>query len=249
MLNHREIGKLPPLIRLSRNGRSFEARRAEIGSIDVKDGQIRIADAEWVDQVPALPIRVPCGTHAAYAYQWLHRIDPINVCVVFAFSLEQAVKSRQLRIETDIRPDLTDGIIVDTAKVAMQSSTQLTLTSGLGDGYYPIMANYDMHSEVQSLVVDFKVWKVSSYILAPGQRLDEFGMVETVENLPEDPVETARINASYRQMTLNRVAAEIVSGARFQSGPPCPSCGKPLRTAKARQCFLCGYRADRNATT
>ena len=29
---------------------------------------------------------------------------------------------------------------------------------------------------------------------------------------------------------------------KWSSGPPCPSCGKPLRTALARQCFLCGAR-------
>jgi hypothetical protein len=25
-------------------------------------------------------------------------------------------------------------------------------------------------------------------------------------------------------------------------GPPCPKCGRPLRTAKAQQCFLCGAK-------
>ena len=249
MLDHREIGNLPPSIRLSRNGRPIEARRAEIGSITVEDHKIRIADAAWADQVPALPVRVPRGSHAVHAYQWLHRIGPINVCVVVPFSSAPVVKARQLRIETDIRPDLTDGIIVDTAEVALRSSNTLTVASGLGDGYYPIIANYDADSQVQSLVVDFKVWDAGNYVLAHGQRLDEFGIPEAVENLPEDPVEKAQSRALYRQERLSRVAADIASGTRFQSGPPCPSCGKPLRTAKARQCFLCGYRAGGTAAT
>ena len=29
-------------------------------------------------------------------------------------------------------------------------------------------------------------------------------------------------------------------GAEPPSGPPCPSCGTPLRTAEAQQCFGCG---------
>lgn len=27
---------------------------------------------------------------------------------------------------------------------------------------------------------------------------------------------------------------------RSRPGPPCPECGEPLRTSKARQCFNCG---------
>jgi len=28
---------------------------------------------------------------------------------------------------------------------------------------------------------------------------------------------------------------------QLSNGPPCPQCGKPLRTSKAQQCFVCGW--------
>ena len=33
-----------------------------------------------------------------------------------------------------------------------------------------------------------------------------------------------------------------LSEPQVNKGPPCPKCGKPLRTAKAQQCFLCGAK-------
>jgi hypothetical protein len=36
---------------------------------------------------------------------------------------------------------------------------------------------------------------------------------------------------------INKRSAEFVQPGEFT---PCPHCGKPLRTSKARQCFECG---------
>jgi hypothetical protein len=32
------------------------------------------------------------------------------------------------------------------------------------------------------------------------------------------------------------------TASKNNQGPPCPTCGQPLRTAKARQCFKCGAK-------
>ena len=179
MIDYREIGKLPPSIRLSRNDRPFEAFRTQVGSVVVDDGRIRIADAEWVDDVPPLPVRVPRGTYPVHAYQWRHRGAGINVCVAIAFRRQLLPRTRQLVIETDIRPDLTEGIIVDTAEIAIRSSNLLRLASGLGDGYYPVFAIHNLGGQLQSLVVDFKIWHVRRYILLPGQEMDEYALVRS----------------------------------------------------------------------
>jgi hypothetical protein len=184
VLEHREIGNLPPSIQLSRNGRPIEARRAEIGSVTVEDGRLRIADAAWVDQVPALPVRVPRGTHPVHAYQWHHRGETINACVAISFRRQLLPVTRQLVIETDIRPDLTEGVIVDTAEVAVSASNVLRLSSGLGDGYYPVIANANLGLWLQSLVVDFKIWHLPRVILMPGQEMDEYGFVRSSRDGP-----------------------------------------------------------------
>jgi hypothetical protein len=35
---------------------------------------------------------------------------------------------------------------------------------------------------------------------------------------------------------------EQANAPKHHAGPPCPKCGQPLRTAKARQCFRCGAK-------
>lgn len=39
-----------------------------------------------------------------------------------------------------------------------------------------------------------------------------------------------------------RETMKTARAPKWSDGPPCPFCGKPLRTAEARQCFLCGAR-------
>jgi len=39
-----------------------------------------------------------------------------------------------------------------------------------------------------------------------------------------------------------RATQKQATSSKYSGGPPCPHCGKPLRTAQARQCFLCGAR-------
>jgi len=81
-----------------------------------------------------------------------------------------------LEIDNRCRPDLFEGIVVDSGHVTVAATNTITLASGLGDGYYPIFANYNFGFQLQSLILDFNVWKIRNYVILPGQRLDEFGL-------------------------------------------------------------------------
>ena len=132
-----------------------------------------------------------------------------------------AVVTRRLVIRTSIRPDLTEGIIVDSAEIALQSSNTLTIASGFGDGYYPVVANFNWGVLLQSVVVDFEASARGS----PRHEETGFGTGGVRE---------------FRDR-MERVTEELAKASRFRDGPPCPSCGEPLRTMKSKQCFLCGY--------
>lgn len=95
------------------------------------------------------------------------------------FRAQKFAVTRRLSIRTEIRPDLNEGIIVDTGEIAIQSDDSITMQAGLGDGYYPIFVNYNFGIVSQSVVVDFKIWEVDRRImLRPGQTLDDFGIVQ-----------------------------------------------------------------------
>jgi hypothetical protein len=177
MLNVVELAKRPESITFQRNGRAATARRVELGAVNVSNGQLRIADSAWVDDVPPLPVPVRSGTFPLYAYQWEHRGEAINVCLVLRLARPLFPKARQLVIETDIRPDLTEGVIVDSAEVTIKGDTSACVKSGLGDGYYPVFAVRNLFGGTQAIVVDFKLWHVARYILMPGQAQDEYGFV------------------------------------------------------------------------
>jgi hypothetical protein len=76
-----------------------------------------------------------------------------------------------------MRPDLTAGIIVDSAEIRIGSASALTHPAGLGDGYYPITGVYNFGLLARAVVLDFKLWHVRDVVLLPGQVLDEYGIV------------------------------------------------------------------------
>ena len=49
------------------------------------------------------------------------------------------------------------------------------------------------------------------------------------------------------KIAVESVIVDIELG-RIGAGPPCPRCGKPLRTKKARQCFQCGTDWHKNGS-
>jgi hypothetical protein len=53
-----------------------------------------------------------------------------------------------------------------------------------------------------------------------------------------------RVNAEHQRITGRVLGSRCLQVFHKVSdfGPACPCCGKPLRTAKAGQCFLCGWR-------
>lgn len=65
---------------------------------------------------------------------------------------------------------------------------------------------------------------------------EEFGHLDS-------EAETKATNEYHRQQRIKRMP-EVAASPRHAGGPPCPKCGKPLRTALARQCFLCGAKFD-----
>ncbi len=231
MLDHASIGGLPRSVRIPLGRGAIVAIRVEVGLLHVDDRRLWIADSRWADggwsdQVPPLPVRVPRGTFPVHAYRFSDEQDEIHACAVIAFRRASAVFSRRLAIRNVMRPDLTEGIIVDSAEIALHSSNTLAMASGFGDGYYPVVANQTWGLRLQSIVVDFEVWENGS----ADQGAEE--------------LDAAEVQERYRRERMRRVAEEIAKGTRFREGPPCPSCGEPLRTAKAKQCFLCGHKSD-----
>lgn len=56
--------------------------------------------------------------------------------------------------------------------------------------------------------------------------------------LKGDPVRAEKLREEMRRDHFARIA----SAPKNNQGPPCPRCGRPLRTAKAQQCFHCGAK-------
>jgi hypothetical protein len=54
----------------------------------------------------------------------------------------------------------------------------------------------------------------------------------------------AEFRRAYRDMTGEDLSPKcpLLHHKRSDFGPPCPACGKPLRSATASQCFLCGWK-------
>jgi hypothetical protein len=182
VLDHKAAARLPDRLSFTRNGRAAEARRVQVGEVDVAGRELKIADAAYGNEVPPLSVRVPDGRHGINTYQWAHTDGPISICLVVAFGCQRLPVARALKIANDMWPDLTAGIIVDSAEVRIGGASHLTLSSGLGDGYYPVVAVYNFGLFLQALVLDFEVWRVREVILVPGQVLDEFAMVRQVDH-------------------------------------------------------------------
>jgi hypothetical protein len=180
MLDHKAAARLPDRLPFSRNRRTVETRRVQLGEIEVAGHALKIADAAYGDEVRPLPVRAPDGRHAVHAYQWDHARGAINVCVVVAFRLQRLAVARPLVIANDMRPDLTGGIIVDSAEVRVSGASRVIVASGLGDGYYPVVGVYNFAWFLHAVVLDFEVWRVREIILLPGQELDEFAIVRQV---------------------------------------------------------------------
>lgn len=180
MLNHKATAQLPERLRFTCNGREAEASRIQLGEIEVAGGTLRVADVAYGDEALPLPVRVPDGRHTVYAYRWDHPRGPINVCAVMAFGRQRLAVARRLVIANTPRPDLTAGIIVDHAEVRIGGRSHVTLRSGLGDGYYPVIGMYNFGLFVQAVVLDFEVGRRRNVVLLPGQEFDEFGIVRVV---------------------------------------------------------------------
>ena len=58
--------------------------------------------------------------------------------------------------------------------------------------------------------------------------------------------EFEEVRAEYEQMTGRGLGNRCLQIFHRLSdfGPPCPQCGKSLRTAEAGQCWLCGWRRN-----
>lgn len=181
-IRYTTAGGVPDVIELKRNRRPISAERVLLGEIEVADRAITIADPSWVDETPRLPVRIENGVYPVYAYQWMHRSGPVNVCIVLYLSRDRWTVPRRLRIPNDIRPDLTEGVMVDTGEVAISGGNKIITQSGCGDGYYPVVANRSLRIRVQSIVVDFEVHRTANYGVGHGFKLDEYG----IPILPEE---------------------------------------------------------------
>lgn len=179
MLDYKTAARLPDQLSFARNGRAAEARRIRLGEIEIAGGELKVADVAYGDHTQPLPVRVPDGRHVVHGYRWDHPQWPINVCVVVAFRRQRFAVARPLVIANKLRPDLTAGIIVDHAEVRVRGVSGVTLPSGLGDGYYPVVGVYNFGLIPQAVVLDFQVWRTQNIVLLPGQVFDEFGMVRT----------------------------------------------------------------------
>jgi hypothetical protein len=177
VLDHEAAARLPERLPFSRNGRTIEVRRVRLGEIVVARQQLKIGDAAYGDDTQPIPIRVPNGRHSVHVYQWDHPRGPIYVCAVVAFGRQRWALARPLSIANNMRPDLAEGIIVDSGEVRIGSVSHVTLSSGLGDGYYPVIGVYTFGLFAQAVVLDFLVGSVREVILLPGQVLDEFAIV------------------------------------------------------------------------
>jgi hypothetical protein len=177
VLDHKAAARLPDRLRFTCNGREAEARRVQLGEVEVAGRALRVADVAYGDHTLPLPVRVPDGRHAVHAYRWDHPRGPINVCAVMAFGRQRLATARRLAIANALRPDLTAGIIVDHAEVRIGGTSHVTLPSGLGDGYYPVVGVFNFGLFVQAVVLDFEVGRPRNVVLLPGQELDEFGIV------------------------------------------------------------------------
>jgi hypothetical protein len=187
MLNYRALGRLPDVIAFTRGGRTLTAIRKDLGLIRIQDRRLWIADPLLVDAAPPLPVRPPGGAASVHTYLWDHPRGPVHVCVVVRFRRQRWAAIRRLAVRTDARPDLRGGVIVDSGEVAIQSAGAVRLTSGPGDGYYPVYAAYNFGVFVQAVIVDFEVWQVRRVVLMPGQELDEFGIVREVPPADAEP--------------------------------------------------------------
>jgi len=178
--DHKAAARLPDLLRFTCNGRAAGARRVQLGGIEVAGRALRVADVAFGYNAPPLPVRVPDGRHAVHAYRWDHPRGPINICAVVAFGRPRLAVNRRLVIGNPSRPDLTAGILVDHAEVRIAGTSHVTLPSGLGDGYYPVVGVYNFGLIVQAVVLDFEVGRPRNVVLRPGQEFGEFGIVRHV---------------------------------------------------------------------
>lgn len=176
-LDYCAVAALPKQLCFERLGRSIEAVLFEHGALTVTDGTMRLADAAWVERTPALRLRIPSGSYPVYTYRWMHAGRPIEVCAVVAWRRPLLSVYRPLEVPSAVRPDLSDGVAVDSGAVAFRGANTLHVASGFGDGYYPAFEVLNLGLWRQALIVDFKAWHVKRYALMRGQMLDEYGLV------------------------------------------------------------------------
>jgi hypothetical protein len=102
------------------------------------------------------------------------------------------------------------------------------IDTGLHDFLFGLMEAHDFEKGIEVLADGKNVVELSDGL--NGEQFSEAGWIARFGNHPE------QVEPSKQE---NEVSPNAWRDERDDT-PACPKCGKPLRTAKAKQCFQCG---------
>lgn len=160
MLNVITAARLNPQLSFARGSRTEIAHRRDLGVIEFKTSSVLISDPHFADRTDPIAIRFAGRRAEIVAYEWTHpRYGPVDACLVLSFRrMCRPLAWREL-IHNHLRPDLTDGVIVDHAEISIAGTPPIRRPSGLGDGYYPIWHVKSLGMWTSALVIDFNLWR------------------------------------------------------------------------------------------